>query len=123
RLLHLPQTLEEVLVEARGYHLGLVLAHQHLGQLPESMREAMGANVHTRIAFQCEEDAARLAAWFRPLSPQALMDLEQFQVAVRLCVGGHSEAPFIGATQPPAPALGEGHGAALAAAALERWGR
>ena len=123
RLLHLPQTMEEILVEARGYHLGMVLAHQHLGQLPPDLREAMGANVHTRIAFQCEQDAAQLAAWFRPLSAQDLAQLAQFQVAVRLCVGGHSEAPFLGSTRPPAPSLGSEHAERLVSASLERWGR
>jgi hypothetical protein len=123
RLLHLPQTMEEILVESRGYHLGMVLAHQHLGQLPKDLREAMGANVHTRIAFQCEQDAAELAAWFKPLGAQELAQLPQFQVAVRLCVDGHSEAPFIGTTRPPAPSQGDEHAAALVAAALERWGR
>jgi len=123
RLLHLPQTMEEILVEARGYHLGLVLAHQHLGQLPASMREAIGANVHTRIAFQCEQDARELASWFRPLGEHDLERLAQYQVAVRICVAGHSEPPFIGTTRPPAPGLGDEHAGGLVATALERWGR
>jgi hypothetical protein len=123
RLLHLPQTMEEILIEARGYHLGLVLAHQHLSQLPASMLAAVGANVHTRVAFQCEQDATQLAGWFAPLGARELESLEQFQVAVRLCVDGHSEAPFLGRTRPPAPSLGEEHGARLLAASLGRWGR
>jgi hypothetical protein len=123
RLLHLPQTMEEILIEARGYHLGLVLAHQHLSQLPASMLAAVGANVHTRVAFQCEQDAAALAGWFAPLGARELESLEQFQVAVRLCVDGHSEAPFLGRTRPPTPRLGDEHGAALLASSLERWGR
>jgi hypothetical protein len=123
RLLHLPQTMEEILVESRGYHLGMVLAHQHLGQLPKELREAMGANVHTRIAFQCEQDAAELAGWFKPLGAQDLAGLPQFGVAVRLCVDGHSERPFIGTTRPPAASLGREHAGRLVAGALERWGR
>jgi hypothetical protein len=123
RVLHLPQTLEEVLVEARSLHLGLLLAHQHLAQLPAALRAAIGANVHTRIAFQCEEDAQELASWFRPLTSTDLAGLQQYQVAVRLCVGGHSEPPFVGRTRPAAPDLGAEHASALVAASLERWGR
>ena len=123
RLLHLPQTTEEVLVEARGLHLGLVLAHQHLSQLPAGMLAAVGANVHTRVAFQCEQDARDLARWFQPLTAADLETLEQWQVAVRLCVDGHSEPPFLGRTQPMPASLGEAHGAALMADSLARWGR
>jgi|HubBroStandDraft_5_1064220.scaffolds.fasta_scaffold187397_2 hypothetical protein len=32
--LNLPGSLEDILSEARGYRLSLVLAHQHLDQLP-----------------------------------------------------------------------------------------
>ena len=123
RLLHLPQTMEEILIEARGYHLGLVLAHQHLSQLPASMLAAVGANVHTRVAFQCEQDADALARLFAPLGARELEQLDQYQVAVRLCVAGHSEPPFLGRTRPPAPSVGDEHGARLLASSLERWGR
>ena len=52
-----------------------------------------------------------------------LAGLAQFRVAVRLCVDGYSEPPFVGSTRPPAPDLGAEHAAELTAAALERWGR
>jgi hypothetical protein len=115
--------MEEILIEARGYHLGLVLAHQHLSQLPASTLAAVGANVHTRVAFQCEQDASELARWFWPLTARDLESLQQFQVAVRLCVRGHSEAPFLGTTRPWAQSFGEEHAARLLASSLERWGR
>jgi hypothetical protein len=125
RLLHLPQSVEEVLVESRGLHLGLVLAHQHLAQLDDaSMLAAIGANAHTKVVFQCEHDSDVLASrWFHPLAARDLAELPQFQVAVRLCVGGHSASPFVGVTRPPAPDLGAEHARELVAAALRRWGR
>jgi hypothetical protein len=47
--------------------LGLVLAHQHLGQLTSATREAIVANARTRVVFQCGLDDARaLAAEFEP---------------------------------------------------------
>jgi hypothetical protein len=122
RVVHLPQ-LEEILVEARSLHLGLLLAHQHMAQLPADLKSAIGANVHTRVAFQCEEDAAELAPWMRPVDAADLAALRRYEVAVRLCVAGQSEPAFIGMTRPPATDLGPEHAARLVAAALERWGR
>ena len=123
--LHLPQSLDEVLVEARGYHLGLVLANQHLGQLSSSTREALSANARTRVFFQCgQEDARYLEREFEPhLGARQLRNLQRFQVAVRLCVDGRTQAPFTGVTRPGPQSLGSDHAARLIAASLTRWGR
>ncbi|HTX62037.1 MAG TPA: hypothetical protein VMD28_00255, partial [Acidimicrobiales bacterium] len=42
--LALPSSLEDILAEARAYGLGLVLAHQHLTQLPGDLADAVSAN-------------------------------------------------------------------------------
>ena len=47
--LHLPRSFDEMLAEARGYRLSMVLAHQHLGQLPKELREAVSANARTKV--------------------------------------------------------------------------
>ena len=93
--LHLPQNLDDVLVAARGYHLGLVLAHQHLGQLNDSTRETLSANARTRVVFQCGPDDARsLAREFSPwLSAEQLLNLQKYQIAVRLFRDGRTERP------------------------------
>ena len=123
--LYLPQSLDEVLVEARGHHLSLTLANQHLAQLQPSTREALAANARTRVAFQCgQEDARYLAREFDPgFTERDLRTLQRFQVAVRLCVDGRTESPFTGITRPMPPSQGEGHAERLAAAALGRHGR
>jgi hypothetical protein len=123
--LHLPQSLEDVLVEARGYHLGLVLANQHLGQLASPTREALAANARTRVVFQCgQEDARYLAREFSPwLGDLQLLNLQPHQVAVRQFRDGRTERPFTGVTRPEPPSLGAAHAAALTVAALERCGR
>lgn len=46
--LHLPGSLDDVLAEARGYHLSLTLAHQHLGQLPREIADAVHANARNK---------------------------------------------------------------------------
>ena len=122
---HLPQTTDEVLVEARGYRLPLVLANQHLGQLPGTIKEALASNARTRVAFQLGQDDARnLAREYEPyLSERDLRQLQLHQVAVRLCVNGRTERPFTGTTLPPPPGLGDEHAEQLARAAVERDGR
>ena len=123
--LHLPQSLDDVLAAARGYHLGLVLAHQHLDQLTKDTREAVAANARTRVVFQCSQDDARsLAREFSPwLSAEHLLNLQRYQVAVRLFRDGHTERPFTGVTSPAPPSLGTDHASALAAAAVRHCGR
>lgn len=46
------QALADLLSELRKYRLGLVLAHQHTGQLEKTVLEAIFGNVGTTIAFR-----------------------------------------------------------------------
>lgn len=91
----LPRSFEDLLAEARGYHLSLVLAHQHMGQLPRDMRDALGANARTKIAFAVSpEDAVVLERHFAPeISAHDLSHLSAFQAACRPSLqGGHGRA-------------------------------
>jgi hypothetical protein len=103
--LSLPQRVEDVLAEARSFRLGLVLAHQHLRQLPLSVRQAVLANARTRIVFQCsQEDALVLGREFGPaVSAADLRTLARFHAAIRLCVDGSTRPAFIGRTPSPPP--------------------
>src|ERR1700682_1112191 len=123
--LYLPQSLDEVLAEARGYRLSLTLANQHLAQLSPATREALAANARTRVVFQCgQDDAHYLAREFKPaLSRLSLQSLQRFQVAVRLCVDGRSERGFTAVTAESPPSLGEAHATRLAQTSLRRYGR
>jgi hypothetical protein len=122
--INLPQSLGEVLVEARGYHLSLVLAHQHLGQLGSTLREALSANARTRVVFQLgQNDAGALAPEYEPLSASDLRGLQANQVAVRLCVDRRTQRPFTGMARPAPPSKGEAHARALVELALARYGR
>ncbi len=122
--LNLPQSLDDVLAEARAYRFNLSLANQHLGQLTKSTRQAVETNARTRVVFQCGQDDARyLAREFLPLSELDLQSLGRFQAAVRLCVNGHSEPPFTGVTESAPPSRGEAHAAQLAEVSLSRHGR
>jgi hypothetical protein len=92
----LPRSFEDLLAEARGYRLSLVLAHQHMGQLPRDMRDALGANARTKVAFTCSpEDAFGLARHFAPeFDDHDLSHLDTYQAACRPCVGGGQRQAF-----------------------------
>jgi len=123
--LHLPSSLADILAEARGYHLGLVLANQHLAQLSVEIRSALASNARTRVVFQCGQDDARiLEREFDPgLTEAQIRALGRFQVAVRLCQGDQPGRPFTGLTRPEPAGLGRAHADAAVAAVLERVGR
>jgi hypothetical protein len=84
--LTLPSPLADMLAEARGYHLSLCLAHQHLGQLPREMREALAANARTKLYFQLSlQDAHALARELEPeLTAHDLANLPRHTAARRL---------------------------------------
>ncbi len=100
--LALPRSFEDLLAEARGYRLSLVLAHQHMNQLPRDMREALAANARTKLVFACSpEDAGAMERHFEPhLSAHDLHSLEAFQAACRPCVASGHAAAFTFRTEP-----------------------
>lgn len=105
--LNLPGTLADVLAEARGYHVGLVMAHQHLGQLPRDLAEAISANARNKIYFSCSpEDARVLARHTEPAIPaSALSRLGNHRTAVGLVRQGRDLPAFTLATRPMPPAI------------------
>jgi Type IV secretion-system coupling protein DNA-binding domain len=106
--LHLPTDIADVLAQARGLGLGLTLAHQHLGQLPNSLKEAVLANARSRVIFQtAASDASRLGREVAPyLTPADLQGLSAYEVAVTLSTGNRIAPPATGRTLPPPPASG-----------------
>lgn len=74
---------EEILSEARKFGLGLVMAHQHLGQLERSMRETIIGNVATALFFRLGyRDIREIIGAFRPAAqPIVSQILGQLAVA------------------------------------------
>jgi Type IV secretion-system coupling protein DNA-binding domain len=107
--LHLPVGVEAMLTQARGLGLGLTLAHQHLGQLPASVREAVLANAGSRVIFQVAASDAQALA--RELAPEIhaadLQGLGRFEVVARLSAGGRVTRPVTGMTLAAPPTTGQ----------------
>ncbi|GAA5121365.1 type IV secretory system conjugative DNA transfer family protein [Haloechinothrix salitolerans] len=105
--LHLPFPLEDLLAEARAYHLSLVLAHQHLNQLTRDLADGIAANARSKLYFTVSPgDAHQLARHTEPrLSEHDLCHLGGFHAAARLVLHGEESPPFTLCTQPLAPAV------------------
>jgi len=93
--------LADMLAQARGLGVGLVLAHQYLGQLTDDVKTAVLGTARTQAVFQVEyDDATTLAKRFPPLTQADLSGLAAFEVALRPCVDGATLDPVTGRTLP-----------------------
>ena len=121
--LNLPMAIEDVLAQARGYAFGLTLAHQHLGQLPPTTRQAVLANARTKVVFQTAAGDARvLAREFAPyLDAEDLQGLGPFEVYIAISAG-FRVAPVASAVTLPSPPK-TSRAAVVRAASRTRYGR
>jgi hypothetical protein len=107
-ILNLAGSVSDMLAEARGYRLSLVLAHQHLAQLPRDTQLALSANARNKIYFNCSpEDAHQLARHTLPeLDEHDLSHLDAYTAATRLVIDNRETAAFTLRTQPLRPPAG-----------------
>ncbi|PKV98922.1 type IV secretory system conjugative DNA transfer family protein [Nocardia fluminea] len=119
--LNLSTPIEDMLAEARGLRLSLLLAHQNLGQLSRELRDGISANARNKIVFAVSPDDARdLARHTEPwLSEHDLSHLDAFHAAARLLVDGRNARPFTFTTRPLDPPI-PGRAREIAAAARAR---
>ncbi len=92
----------KILSEIRKYNLSLALANQYMAQVPENVRKAILGNAGTIITFAAgAEDAAVLSKEFAEVfSENDLVNLANYQIAIKLMVDGHSSRPFLAQTLP-----------------------
>ncbi|WP_227999114.1 type IV secretory system conjugative DNA transfer family protein [Nocardia australiensis] len=119
--LNLSTPIEDMLAEARGLRLSLLLAHQNLGQLSRELRDGISANARNKIVFAVSPDDARdLARHTDPwLSEHDLSHLDAFHAAARLLVDGRNARPFTLTTRPLDPPI-PGRAREIASAAQAR---
>ncbi|MGD0082037.1 MAG: type IV secretory system conjugative DNA transfer family protein [Acidimicrobiales bacterium] len=120
--LHLPTPMASVLAEARGLGLGMVLAHQHLGQLPAEAQHAVLANARSKVVFQLPAGDARLIAreLGGVLTADDLQGLGAYEVAAQLFAAGTTQPVATARTRP----MGEATGSAddVRASSREQYG-
>lgn len=94
-----------ILSEARKYNLSLTMANQYITQMPEEVRDAVFGNVGTLISFRVgATDAVFLVKEFMPVfSEQDLVNLDKYQIYIKLLIDGIASPAFSAGTLPPVP--------------------
>lgn len=98
------EALADMLSELRKYRLGLVLSTQFTSQLDKAVLEAVLGNAGTLVAFRTgATDATILARQFGADVPNErdLVSLPNYQMYVKLMIGGTQSKPFSAGTLPP----------------------
>jgi len=92
---------ESILSEARKYRLGLIIAHQYIGQLikdgkDEKIKNAVFGNVGTMLNFKIgATDAEYMAKEMAPVFQESdLINLEGFNTCIKLNVNNIISRPF-----------------------------
>lgn len=102
---YVTDSIESILSEARKYRLGLIMAHQYLGQLQKSdaltksnlnLKDAIFGNVGSMMSYKIgPEDAEVMAKQFAPVySDQDFVNMDKFKAALRLSVDGQPTSGF-----------------------------
>ena len=94
-----------ILSEARKYRLSLLMAHQYIEQMPETVRSAIFGNVGTTIAFRVgPEDGEVIEKLFAPtFYADDIVNLGRFEIYLSLMIDGIGSQPFSASTLPPIP--------------------
>lgn len=121
RVVRLPIDLADMLAQARGFGLGLTMAHQYLDQLSPEIKAAVLGTTRSQLIFQVEShDATELAPRFAPLTRDDLANLGPHEIALRPCVAGVTLPPVTGTTYPLPPPTTDPGG--LTTISLHRYG-
>lgn len=85
-----------ILSEARKYHLDLVVAHQFIKQLKDSIRDAVFGNVGSIVSFRVgPDDAEFLKNKFAPVfTPQDLINIDNLNAYASLLINGQTSRSF-----------------------------
>jgi len=99
----------DILSEARKYKLSLMIAHQYIEQMPETVRFAVFGNVGTTICFRVGPfDAVVLEEMFMPtFTKEDLVNLGFAQIYLTMSIDGVGSPPFSATTLPPVPVAPE----------------
>jgi len=97
------ESFANILSEARKYRLNLILGHQYIAQMEETVRDAVFGNVGTLAVFRVgAEDAEFLEKEFNPeFTAVDLCNLPKYNIYIKLMIDGIASHPFSAETLPP----------------------
>ncbi len=92
----------KIMSEARKYRLNIMLANQYMAQIPEEVQKAILGNAGTIITFAVgASDAEILFKEFAEVfSQNDMVNLSNYQVAIKMTVDGLTTRPFLAHTLP-----------------------
>jgi len=92
----------QMLAELRKFGVGMVMGHQHLGQLNREVLDGVLGNAGTLIAFRLSAaDATVIAAELGPgYKPANLVTLPNYEFGVRILIDGAVSRAFSAGTLP-----------------------
>ncbi|HPC30642.1 MAG TPA: type IV secretion system DNA-binding domain-containing protein [Candidatus Pacearchaeota archaeon] len=90
------ESIATILSEARKYRLNLILAHQYIPQLTETIKNAVIGNVGSFAVFRVgADDAEFLENQFAPeFSKLDLLNLDNFELIIKMMVNNKLASPF-----------------------------
>lgn len=99
------ESFANILSEARKYKLNLSIAHQYIEQMSDEVRAAVFGNVGTMVTFRVgATDAEYLEKEYAPaFTAEDLVNLDKYQVYLKLMIDDVSSSPFSARTLPPIP--------------------
>src|SRR3989338_2770363 len=117
------QAFEGILSEARKYKLSLVLAHQYIAQMEESVRDSVFGNIGTFITFRIgAEDAEFIEKEFSPdFSIEDLVNVPRFGIILKLMIDGVTSRAFSAKTFPPFQQIHESYKAEVIKSSQEQF--
>jgi energy-coupling factor transporter ATP-binding protein EcfA2 len=96
------ESFANILSEARKYRLSLVMAHQYITQMEDTVRDAVFGNAGTLISFRVgAEDGEFLEKEFAPaFAVGDLVNLPKYNIYIKLMIDGVAGRPFSAETLP-----------------------
>ncbi|MFH1509645.1 MAG: CxxC-x17-CxxC domain-containing protein [Candidatus Nealsonbacteria bacterium] len=118
------EAFTNILSEARKYRLSLILGHQYITQMEETVRDAVFGNVGTIVSFRVgAEDAEFLEKEFSPeFLAGDFVNLPKYNIYLKLMIDGVAGGAFSARTLPPLPMLEESSKEKIIKVSRERYG-
>ncbi|MDQ5882991.1 MAG: hypothetical protein QG648_346 [Patescibacteria group bacterium] len=99
------ESFANIFAEARKYRLDLILAHQYINQLNDTVKDAIFGNIGTLVTFRTgPEDAELLEKYFFPdFTQEDIINLPNYNFYIKLMIDGYLSKGFSGMNIPPSP--------------------
>jgi len=119
------ESFGSILSESRKYNLALTVAHQYIEQMEDEVKAAVFGNVGSMVTFRVgATDAEAFEKEFAPyFTMDDIVNLDAFQVYLRLMIDGVGSKPFSAHTLDPMQRPATSHAEAVIAHSRAMYGK